>query len=164
MNKAGKSVGVILVTTDENYQKMHNLLVNTTAKILFEYKIYTGRFRTFYLLQYFVVSFFAFCLKIKIKCSNILFFTELELSNHIFVRALRSNSTSVFLLEDGGLASYLLLCKPRRVYKVPLKSKLKMFILKMNPYLFRSEPFKLNNQIFFQLKDREITSFLQQIR
>jgi hypothetical protein len=155
----GKKVGYIVLHNGFNFKEIYKILNETNSEIIFDNKIYSGKSAVLRIIYYII-----FAIKVKIKTSriyakNIIFFTELELCNHIVIRILKAKNNSVFILEDGGLASYVILGSKINYDDLTNKERFKSLIIRSLPFMRKSRPFKLNKQLFHLMKDSEINSF-----
>lgn len=151
---------IVLLCSPKDMERTRNALGSASKCIVFQAIIpsHSGFFRryAFYLSLYLKLQ----ALLPRTNFKNIIFFTELEIGNHIIVRTLQGQGTSVFLLEDGGLASYILLDAPLDHITRTAKNALKLALVKLLPKMGKSQAFKLNHETFFKFEDTEISGFL----
>lgn len=89
------------------------------------------------------------------RADVLFFYTELDLLNHHIVTYFKSNGARAYLIEDGGLATYL----PFRMLDaepLSVREKIKQWVYRTLPSLHTIRLHKLNGHIFTWMADRYI--------
>jgi len=95
----------------------------------------------------------------SLQINNLIFFTEFELINQLIAIRAKQNKIPIYLLEDGGIGSYILFTLTTR-QKYTISDILYIALTKLIPKLWNAKFTKFDNVVFPMLPDHKIDALI----